>query len=171
MKGWYWRYSPELLHHGPFEGQELELGGMILGLSSFSSRLAKSHRVVMPVVGLLEEYGAHPSPEASVSSRNGLRKSANTRTGASCTSFSGPRRLEEPPGLIPVLRFSVCWLLLQQVIQGFSYLSIPLNESPEESGHSSKSSYFCVSLRQSHLRYRSQVGLTGLHAVGQYLMA
>ena len=25
---------PKLLGHGPFEGQELELGGMILGLSS-----------------------------------------------------------------------------------------------------------------------------------------
>ena len=51
---------PELLRHGPFEGQELELGGMILGLPSLQFSTGKGHWVVMPVIGLLEEYGAQP---------------------------------------------------------------------------------------------------------------
>ena len=70
---------PELLRHGPFEGQEFELGGMILGLPSLQFSTGKGHRVVMPAVRLLEEYGAQPLSGGI--SRNGFRKSANTRTG------------------------------------------------------------------------------------------
>ena len=46
----------KLFHHRPFKGQELKLGGMVFGLSSFQLLTSKSYRVVLSVVSLLQKY-------------------------------------------------------------------------------------------------------------------
>ena len=163
---------PKLLSYGPLEGQELELGGMILGLSSFKFSTCKGHWVVMPVVGLLEQYGTQ-SFSGGISFQPEWLPEIRKYQDRTCHALllQVLKGLKCFRGQFKFFALQFTGFPLQQVIQGFGYLSIPLYESPEESGHSSESSYFGVSLRRSHLRYHSQVGRTGLHAVGQYLMA
>ena len=47
----------ELLGYGPFKGQELEFQQMILQFSPSQFSAGKCHRVILPIIQLLKEYG------------------------------------------------------------------------------------------------------------------
>ena len=94
---------PKLLCHGPLEGQELELGGMILGpllpLVLDWQRLPDD----MAIVRILEEYGATPLRRHQFPAGMVSGNPANTRTGAVMHFFFRSSKAEVLPGLIQVL--------------------------------------------------------------------
>ena len=75
----------EVLCDTPFQREELQLRAMVFLLQQGQGVASESNRMIMSITLLLGEHHPSPSLEASISTRNGLSKSGNTRMGVDWT--------------------------------------------------------------------------------------